>query len=178
MLADGRLVSPPCTACSTGVVGKTHPRHCSQSKAVVLFIAPQAPGWLGRLLLTSSATLLSLPSLFPCHLHSPAHGCLGSSRAGSSTVAQWTSPPGSCESVVLSPEAATAHVAEMRAGAACQRAGWQNGGNGSEFSVCILVSTPLCWAISTVAKLMWQRIAAAGRNEGWQERKKPNVFLT
>lgn len=142
------------------------------------FIALQAPGWLGRLLLTSSATLLSLPSLFPCHLHSPAHGCLGSSRAGSSTVAQWTSPPGSCESVVLSPEAATAHVAEMRAGAACQRAGWQNGGNGSEFSVCILVSTPLCWAISTVAKLMWQRIAAAGRNEGWQERKKPNVFLT
>lgn len=36
MLADGRLVSPPCTACSRGVMGKARPRHCTQSKSVVL----------------------------------------------------------------------------------------------------------------------------------------------
>ena len=138
-------------------------RHGSDGQGTSPALCPEQVSGTGpqyRKLLGGLAGFFSSPPSpsLPCPLSFPAAPVPAprlpaGSRAGSSTMAQgMSSPPGSCDSVVLSPEAARAHHAAVRAGAACQAAGEENGGNGSEFAACISVSTPLCWAVSTIAK--------------------------
>lgn len=120
-------------------------RHCAQSRSVVLGLYHKFLDGLAGLF--SAAPAAPLPCL-PAHTSSAA--AWGQQGCSSTTAPQ--SPPGSRDFVVLGPRAAWAQHTEKRTGAPCQRAGWENGGNGSELAARILVSTPLFWAVSTIAK--------------------------
>ena len=92
-------------------------------------------------------------------------------HASPTAPAPWGSGRVPCDSVVLSPEP------RMRAGAACRGAGRKNGGNGSEFGACRLVSAPLCWAGSTIAKYRGRDSQCwVGTRAGRKGKKTRHVF--
>lgn len=133
---------------------KITPQCCAQSRLVVLGHSASR-SWMAWH--ASSSPPPHTLSLQPPHCPMAAQG----REAGSCTVALLTNGPIFCISMALSPMVAMAHEAfllqvglasfEMRVGVAHHRA-WENGGNESQLAVCILVSAPLCWAVSTIAK--------------------------
>lgn len=139
VLAAVRLVSCPC---STGVTGQAHPG--TVPRAGQWYWACTTSSWMAW----QAYSPLPHQPPFPAFPLTPAPRPPGDSRAAPAPQ----SPLGSCDIVVLEPRAASAQHTEKRTGAPCQRAGWENGGNGSELAARILVSTPLFWAVSTIAK--------------------------